>query len=140
MYGISADASFVADARTVAYSRISTGQHLRVSLGLAPPPASSFVYYDFPDTAPGVEGSDDDVDERENDDGEGEVTDEREEEEDDECEEEYDVDELRISVIAAHGDTVLLKMSHRHCPLRFRGRALPVQGGRLRLAVDVAAP
>ncbi|RCV37312.1 hypothetical protein SETIT_8G052700v2 [Setaria italica] len=89
-YGIRMDDSFVADAKTVAYSRTFTGQHLRVSFGRAPPPASSFIYYDFPDIVPGEE--DDDVDE---------------------CEGEDDVDELHIGVIAAHGDSVLLKMSHR---------------------------
>ncbi|KAL6658439.1 hypothetical protein ACP70R_004025 [Stipagrostis hirtigluma subsp. patula] len=40
--------SAVADAKTVAESRTSTGRHrLRVSLGLAAPPASSFFYYDW---------------------------------------------------------------------------------------------
>ncbi|PVH33727.1 LOW QUALITY PROTEIN: hypothetical protein PAHAL_8G055000 [Panicum hallii] len=88
MYGIRTDASFVADARTVAYARTSKGHHLRVSLGRAPPPASSFVYYDFPDTAPGVEEEDDDVDERDKDDG---VDD------DDECDEDDDDDECEMS-------------------------------------------
>ncbi|KAL6637183.1 hypothetical protein ACP70R_024755 [Stipagrostis hirtigluma subsp. patula] len=41
--------SAVADAKTVAESLTSTGRHhLRVSLGLAAPPASSFFYYDWP--------------------------------------------------------------------------------------------
>ncbi|RLM58843.1 hypothetical protein C2845_PM18G01910 [Panicum miliaceum] len=85
--GIRSDEWFVADARTVAYSRTSTGQHLRVSLGRAPPPASSFVYYDFPDTSPGVE------------DGDDTGADECEEEDDDECEEDHghDVDGWRIT-------------------------------------------
>ncbi|KAL6653493.1 hypothetical protein ACP70R_009071 [Stipagrostis hirtigluma subsp. patula] len=39
--------SFVADARTVAESLTSTGLAVHVSLGLAPPPASSFLYYDL---------------------------------------------------------------------------------------------
>ena len=55
------DGSVAADAATVAESRTTTGCHLRVSLGLAPPPASSFLYYDVgrrhtpghPDRGPG---------------------------------------------------------------------------------------
>ena len=55
------DGSVAADAATVAESRTTTGCHLRVSLGLAPPPASSFLYYDVgrrhtpghPDHGPG---------------------------------------------------------------------------------------
>ncbi|KAL6658441.1 hypothetical protein ACP70R_004027 [Stipagrostis hirtigluma subsp. patula] len=43
--------SAVADAKTVAESRTSTGQLLRVSLGPAAPPASSFFYYDWPGSA-----------------------------------------------------------------------------------------
>ncbi|CAL4995026.1 unnamed protein product [Urochloa decumbens] len=41
------DDSLVPDAKTVAESRTSLGQHLRVSFGLALPPASSFLRYDF---------------------------------------------------------------------------------------------
>ncbi|OEL16598.1 hypothetical protein BAE44_0022383 [Dichanthelium oligosanthes] len=73
------DDTCVADANTAADSRTSTGRPLRVSFGRAPPPASSFVYYDFPDSAP--------------------------------CEND---DEWRIDVVAAHGDSVLLEMRHRH--------------------------
>ncbi|KAL6658443.1 hypothetical protein ACP70R_004029 [Stipagrostis hirtigluma subsp. patula] len=51
-YGIARwNDSAVADAKTVAESRTSTGQLLRVSLGLAAPPASSFFYYDWPGSA-----------------------------------------------------------------------------------------
>ncbi|KAL6595686.1 hypothetical protein ACP70R_048026 [Stipagrostis hirtigluma subsp. patula] len=51
-YGIARwNDSAVADAKTVAESSTSTGQLLRVSLGLAAPPASSFFYYDWPGSA-----------------------------------------------------------------------------------------
>lgn len=99
--GIRTDDTFVADAKTVACARTSTGHHLRVSFQGVPPPASSFIHYDFPDSLPGDEEDDSDTDEGEEDD------------DDTEEDEEYDIDDLCISVVATHGDSVLLKMSHR---------------------------
>jgi hypothetical protein len=81
------DDSFVADAKTVADSgtRFTGRQHLRVSLGCAPPPASSFLYYDFPDSVP-------DEDEDDNYDG------------------------ISVDVVAAHTDSVLLRLGNHRCP------------------------
>ncbi|KAL6658432.1 hypothetical protein ACP70R_004018 [Stipagrostis hirtigluma subsp. patula] len=45
LYGHPSDS--VADSRTMAECQTSTGQQLRVSFGLAVPPASSFLYYDL---------------------------------------------------------------------------------------------
>ncbi|CAM0146232.1 unnamed protein product [Urochloa decumbens] len=102
-YGIRMDESFVADPNTVAYCRTYTGKHLCVSFKHAPPPASSFFFYDFPDSVPGLEEEDahDDCE----DDSEGEESEE----------EEVDVDKLDIIVVASHGDAALLKMTHRSC-------------------------
>ena len=68
-----------ADNKTLAESRISTGQqhHLRVSFRLAAPPAISFLCYDYAGTAP------DDENNRE------------------------------LAVIAAHGDSIVLRMMPR---------------------------
>jgi hypothetical protein len=143
MYGIRTDASFVADARTVAYARTSKGHHLRVSLGRAPPPASSFVYYDFPDTAPGVEEEDDDVDERDKDDGVDDDDECDEDDDDDECEVDRGLQRRRLAHQCRRGPWGLgpLEDEQPALPVRFRGRALPVQGRRRRrLAVYVAAP
>ena len=81
------DNSFIADSKTVAGSRtrFPGRQHLRVSLGGAAPPASSFLYYDFPDSVPGEDEDDDYVD-------------------------------IRVDVVAAHTDSVLLRMGSQHCP------------------------
>ncbi|CAL4989290.1 unnamed protein product [Urochloa decumbens] len=114
-YGIRMDESFVADPNTVAYCRTYIGKHLCVSFSRAPPPASSFFYYDFPESAPGREGIDNKAEVCEED---GNNTDECEEEgdTDDECEEqEVDIDNLDIIVVASHGDAALLKMTHRSC-------------------------
>ncbi|CAL4989288.1 unnamed protein product [Urochloa decumbens] len=84
--GVNTDDSFVADAKTVAYSCTYTGENLRVSFGRAPPPASSFFHYDFPESTSSREDIDDNAEECEED---GDYTDECEEEgdSDDECEE-----------------------------------------------------
>jgi hypothetical protein len=54
--GSRASESFVADPKTVAEAHTSTGRHLRVSLRCAAPPATSRLYYDFPE-----EGGNDNV-------------------------------------------------------------------------------
>jgi hypothetical protein len=46
------DDTIAVDARTVAETRTTTGYHLRVAMGIAMPPASSFLYYDFLDCGP----------------------------------------------------------------------------------------
>ncbi|OQU82988.1 hypothetical protein SORBI_3005G058000 [Sorghum bicolor] len=87
LHGRRMDNSFVADAKTVADSRThftdDGPQHLRVSLGGAAPPASSFLYYDFPDSVPGED-------------------------------EEEDYGDISVDVVAAHTDSVLLRLGDKH--------------------------
>ncbi|KAL6658434.1 hypothetical protein ACP70R_004020 [Stipagrostis hirtigluma subsp. patula] len=47
--------SVVADAKTMAESRTSTGHHLRIYFGHAAPPASSSLYYDWAGSAPSAQ-------------------------------------------------------------------------------------
>ncbi|KAL6870858.1 hypothetical protein ACP4OV_014706 [Aristida adscensionis] len=80
------DDPVVADAGTTAEARTSTGRHLRVSLGRAEPPASSFLYYGWAGgggAAPGDE------------------------------EEEEKEKEKSPEIVAAHGDAVLLEVAQR---------------------------
>ncbi|CAL4994978.1 unnamed protein product [Urochloa decumbens] len=113
-YGIRTDDSFAADAKTVAYSRTYTGQNLRVSFGRAPPPASSFFHYDFPESVPGMEDIDDNAEECEED---SDYTDECKEEgdSDDECkEQEVDINKLGIIVVGAHSTSARsMKLTYR---------------------------
>ncbi|CAN6362433.1 unnamed protein product [Urochloa humidicola] len=51
--------SAAADGKTVVQSRTRTGLQLRVALGLVPPPASSFLYYDWVNGAPSMDNDKD---------------------------------------------------------------------------------
>ncbi|CAL4985590.1 unnamed protein product [Urochloa decumbens] len=85
----------VSDPNTIAETHTSTDRHLRVFFGRTSPPASTFVYYNLPDTKPGEE----------------------------------DGDELYVSVLAAHGESVLLEVSSgsedEHFLYRVAGAARP---------------
>ncbi|KAF8745053.1 hypothetical protein HU200_013465 [Digitaria exilis] len=138
--GIFADDSFVADAGTVAYYPAITRRHLRVSLGRAPPPASIFIYYDFPYREPGEDYNSSDsstceddknvVDESEEN-GDVDESEENGDVDESEEEEEEDVDEWGIRVIAAHGDSVLVKLSHLRCPYDYESIHLLYRAGAL---------
>ncbi|KAF8772770.1 hypothetical protein HU200_005406 [Digitaria exilis] len=60
-YGIRADDTFFAEADTVASCPVFRGRHLRVSIGRAPPPASTFIYYNLQYSALGQDGYSSDI-------------------------------------------------------------------------------
>ncbi|KAF8762263.1 hypothetical protein HU200_009650 [Digitaria exilis] len=127
--GIRTDDSFLADAGTVACYPAFTRRHLRVSLRHAPPPVSTFIYYDFPDRELGEDYNSSDSSTCEDD---KKIIDESEENGDvdeSEEEEEEDVDEWGIRVIAAHGDSVLVKLSHLRCPYDYESIHLLYRAG-----------
>ncbi|KAF8711114.1 hypothetical protein HU200_029120 [Digitaria exilis] len=122
--GIRADDAFVAEADTVAYCHVFMGRLLRVSLRRAPPPASTFIYYDFPYSTPGEDDKtviDEyfkehvDMSEEKHDESVEEEEEEEEDVDESEKEEAENVDEWGIHVVAAHCDLVLLELSHEPC-------------------------
>nr|CAB3489273.1 unnamed protein product [Digitaria exilis] len=106
-YGIRADDTFFAEADTVASCPVFRGRHLRVSIGRAPPPASTFIYYNLQYSALGQDGYSSDISAGEDDKNvvdECQEDDEDVDESEEEEEEDDDAEEWGISVVAAQSE------------------------------------